>query len=147
MRPPLLNPLFAPVTSLSGVGPKQDKLFRYLLDRPETPRLIDLLFHLPSGVVDRRAQPKLRDAVPGNVVTVEVTIDRHRAPPRGRSRAPYLIYASDDTGDIVLTYFHAYANHLERSATSPACCKCSTAACRWSTRIASSMRRASRSCR
>ena len=31
MRPPLLNPLFAPITSLAGVGPKQDKLFRYLL--------------------------------------------------------------------------------------------------------------------
>ena len=26
MRPALLNPLFVPVTSLSGVGPKQDKL-------------------------------------------------------------------------------------------------------------------------
>jgi len=114
MRPPLLNPLFAPVTSLGGVGPKQDKLFRYLLDRSETPRLIDLLFHLPSAVVDRRAQPKLRDVVPGSVATVEVTIDRHRAPPRGRSRAPYLVYASDDTGDIVLTYFHGYANHLEK---------------------------------
>ena len=31
MRPTLLNPLFAPVTSLPGVGPKQDKLLRYLL--------------------------------------------------------------------------------------------------------------------
>ena len=44
MRPPLLNPLFAPITSLSGVGPKQDKLFRYLLGRDETPRLVDLLY-------------------------------------------------------------------------------------------------------
>src|SRR5205807_9234935 len=101
MRPPLLNPLFAPVTSLNGIGPKQDKLFRYLLDRSETPRLIDLLFHLPSAVVDRRARPKIRDAVAGTVATLEVTIDRHRAPPRGRSRAPFLVYASDDTGDVV----------------------------------------------
>ncbi len=31
MRPTLLNPLFALVTSLPGVGPKQDKLLRYLL--------------------------------------------------------------------------------------------------------------------
>jgi len=37
MRPALLNPLFALVTSLAGVGPKQDKLFRYLLGRDETP--------------------------------------------------------------------------------------------------------------
>ena len=48
MRPALLNPLFAPVTSLGGVGPKQDKLLRYLLDRSETPRLVDLLLHLPA---------------------------------------------------------------------------------------------------
>ena len=46
MRPALLNPLFAPVTSLSGVGPKQDKLLRYLLGRDETPRLVDLPLHL-----------------------------------------------------------------------------------------------------
>ena len=86
MRPNILNPLFAPVTSLSGVGPKQDKLFRYLLDRDATPRLVDLLLHLPSTVIDRRARPKIRDAVPGTVVTLEVTVDRHRPPPPGRSR-------------------------------------------------------------
>ena len=114
MRPALLNPLFAPVTSLSGIGPKQDKLFRYLLDRSETPRLIDLLFHLPSAVVDRRARPKIRDAVPGTIATLEVTIDRHRAPPPGRSRAPFLVYASDDTGDVVLTYFRAFPGQVEK---------------------------------
>jgi len=97
MRPALLNPLFAPVTSLAGVGPKQDKLLRYLLDREQTPRLVDLLLHLPSKVIDRRARPKVRDAVPGTVVTLEVTIDRHRPPPPRNSRVPYLVYASDET--------------------------------------------------
>jgi len=62
MRPPLLNPLFAPITSLSGVGPKQDRLFRCLLGRDETPRLADLLLHLPASVIDRRARPQIRDA-------------------------------------------------------------------------------------
>ena len=56
--PCLLNPLFAPVTSLPGVGPKQDKLLRYLLGRDETPRLVDLLLHLPASVIDRRAGRK-----------------------------------------------------------------------------------------
>ena len=59
MRPQLLNPLFVPVTSLTGVGPKQDKLFQYLLGRSETPRLVDLLLHLPVSVIDRRARPKI----------------------------------------------------------------------------------------
>ena len=114
MRPPLLNPLFAPVTSLSGVGPKQDKLFRYLLDRSETPRLVDLLLHLPTNVIDRRARPTIREAVPGTVVTLEVTIDRHRPAPPGRSRAPHLVYASDETGDVVLTYFRAKPEYIEK---------------------------------
>jgi ATP-dependent DNA helicase RecG len=114
MRPALLNPLFAPVTSLAGVGPKQDKLFRYLLGRNETPRLVDLLLHLPASVIDRRAQPKIRDVVPGTVVTLEVTVDRHRPTPARNARAPHLVYASDDTGDVVLTYFRAQPGYVEK---------------------------------
>ena len=114
MRPPILNPLFTLVTTLGGVGPKQDKLLRYLLGCTETPRLVDLLLHLPVNVIDRRARPKIRDAVPGTVVTLEVTVDRHRPSPPGRSRAPYLIYASDDTGDVLLTYFRAKPDYIEK---------------------------------
>ncbi|MBR0778145.1 ATP-dependent DNA helicase RecG [Bradyrhizobium diazoefficiens] len=114
MRPSLLNPLFAAVTSLPGVGPKQDKLLRYLLGRDETPRLVDLLLHLPSQVIDRRARPKIRDAAPGTMVTLEVTIDRHRPPPPRNARAPYLVYASDDTGDVVLTFFRAKPGYVEK---------------------------------
>ncbi len=114
MRPPLLNPLFAPVTTLAGVGPKQDKLFRYLLGRDETPRLVDLLLHLPASVIDRRARPKIRDAAPGTVVTLEVTVDRHRPPPPRSARAPFLVYASDDTGDVVLTFFRAKPGYVEK---------------------------------
>jgi ATP-dependent DNA helicase RecG len=114
MRPALLNPLFAPVTSLGGVGPKQDKLFRYLLGRDETPRLVDLLLHLPASVIDRRARPKIRDAVPGTVVTLEVTVDRHRPTPPRNPRAPHLVYASDETGDVVLTYFRAQPGYVEK---------------------------------
>ncbi|QOZ09579.1 ATP-dependent DNA helicase RecG [Bradyrhizobium sp. CCBAU 51765] len=114
MRPSLLNPLFAPVTSLPGVGPKQDKLLQYLLSRSETPRLVDLLLHLPSQVIDRRARPKIRDAAVGTMVTLEITVDRHRPPPPRNARAPYLVYASDDTGDVVLTFFRAKPGYVEK---------------------------------
>jgi len=114
MRPALLNPLFAPVTSLGGVGPKQDRLLRYLLDRDETPRVVDLLLHLPASVIDRRARPKIRDAIPGTVVTLEVTVDRHRPTPARSHRAPHLVYASDETGDVVLTYFRAQPGYVEK---------------------------------
>src|SRR5260370_35332712 len=115
MRPAVLNPLFAPLTSLAGVGPKQEKLFQHLLGRGEAAvRVIDVLFHLPSGTIDRRARPKLRDVTSGQVVTVAVTIDRTRPTPPPRARSPYLIYASDDTGDIVLTYFNARKDYLDK---------------------------------
>src|ERR1700684_3992380 len=65
MRPQILNPLFASVSALSGIGPKMEKLFARLIARDgEPPRIIDLLFHLPTGFVDRRNQPKLSDVPP-----------------------------------------------------------------------------------
>ena len=63
MRPPVLNPLFASLSALPGIGPKLEKLFGRLIGRGgEPPRLIDLLFHMPTGYVDRRNQPKLSAA-------------------------------------------------------------------------------------
>jgi ATP-dependent DNA helicase RecG len=113
MRPVILNPLFASLTCLSGVGPKLERLYARLLDR-EAPRVVDVLFHVPSGIIDRRARPKLRDVQLGQVVTVAVTIDKHRPGPPRRSRAPYRIFASDDTGEITLTYFNPRRDYLEK---------------------------------
>jgi ATP-dependent DNA helicase RecG len=113
MRPPLLNPLFAALTSLPGIGPKLETLYARLLDR-ETPRVVDLLFHLPSGAIDRRARPKLRDVEPGQVVTVAVTVESHRPAPPHRSRAPYQIYTADETGTLTLTFFNARRDYLEK---------------------------------
>jgi ATP-dependent DNA helicase RecG len=114
MRPDVLNPLFAAITSLPGIGPRLEKLFRRLLGRDDVPRVIDLIMHLPTGVIDRRARPKLRDVMPDTVVTVVVTVDRHRPAPPRRPRAPYQIYTSDETGDLVLTYFNPHKDYLEK---------------------------------
>jgi ATP-dependent DNA helicase RecG len=115
MRPPILNPLFAPLKTLCGIGQKLEKLFQRLVGRNgEPPRLIDLLFHLPSGFVDRRNQPKLSAVTPNTVVTVAVTVDRHRPPPPNRPRAPYNIDTSDDTNTLTITYFNARKDYLEK---------------------------------
>ncbi|HEY2754990.1 MAG TPA: ATP-dependent DNA helicase RecG [Pseudolabrys sp.] len=114
MRPPVLNPLFASLTSLPGIGPKLETLYAKLLDR-EMPRVVDLLFHLPSGAIDRRARPKLNDVQPGQVVTVAVQVEEHRPPPPHRSRAPYRVITSDGTGvTLTLTYFSARSDYLEK---------------------------------
>jgi ATP-dependent DNA helicase RecG len=114
MRPSILNPLFAAITTLPGIADKVARLYRRLFGREDTPRIVDLVFHLPTGAVDRRARPVLRDVVPGSVVTVAVTVDGHRPPPPNRPRSPYLIYASDHTASLVITYFNARKDHIDR---------------------------------
>jgi ATP-dependent DNA helicase RecG len=113
MRPPVLNPLFAIITTLPGVGAKLEKLYARLLGH-EQARILDLLFHLPTGAIDRRARPKLRDAALGSVVTVMVHVDRHRPAPPHRPRAPYQVYTSDETGDLILTFFNARKDYLHK---------------------------------
>src|SRR5450830_24863 len=114
MRPDVLNRLFASLTSLPGVGPKLEQLYARLLER-EAPRVVDLLFHLPAGVIDRRARPKLNEVQPGQVVTVAVTVEEHRPAPPHRPRAPYRIIASDGSGPtLTLTFFNARKDYLEK---------------------------------
>jgi ATP-dependent DNA helicase RecG len=116
MRPAILNPLFASASALKGVGPKLEKALARLLGRDGNPsgvRILDLLFHMPTGIVDRRARPKISELPMEGIVTLDITVGRHHPPPRG-SRVPYRVDCSDDTGDLKLVFFHAYAEHLSK---------------------------------
>ncbi|QFR35014.1 ATP-dependent DNA helicase RecG [Ancylobacter sp. TS-1] len=113
MRPDILNPYFAEITGLQGIGPKLARPFNRLLGREDGARVLDLLMHLPSSTIDRRARPTLSQVVPDSVVTLEIVVDRHVPTPRG-SRAPYRVYAHDETGDIVLAFFKAERSWMER---------------------------------
>lgn len=114
MRPAILNPLFASVSSLPGVGPKLVKLLTRLLGgtEPAGARVVDALFHLPASVLDRRRRPKLAEAPIGELVMVEVVVERHRA---SGGKGPYRVYVGDDTGDLTLVFFAAQTNWIERA--------------------------------
>ncbi|PSC02433.1 ATP-dependent DNA helicase RecG [Alsobacter soli] len=115
MRPALLNPLFAPVATLPGVGPKLALLFDALLAEPgRGARVLDLLFHLPHGVIDRSARPTIAEAPREGIVTLEVTVEEHRPGPPNRRNAPYRVIVSDGTGDLALIFFHAHAKRMEQ---------------------------------
>ena len=103
MRPALLDPLFAPLSALPGIGPKNAKLFDRLLGRAEA-RALDLLFHLPVGALDRRARPKIRDAQVDAIATLHVRVTEHRPPAPGR-KGPLRVLVEDDTGDVELVFF------------------------------------------
>lgn len=118
-RPDVLAPLFTDVKTLRGVGDRVAaalaKLLRHRGDaeRP-LPRIKDLLFHLPVSVIDRRASPPLSQAPFGQVATFEVTVGKHEVPPRSNRRVPYKVHCFNDSGSIILTFFHARGDYLKR---------------------------------
>lgn len=116
MRPFILDPLFASLSSLPGIGAKTGELYARLLGREaiEDCRIIDLLFHVPASLIDRRNQPGIALAAPGAIVTVTARVDRHQPPPRGNRNVPYRIFLHDDTGELALTYFRSYGDWLQK---------------------------------
>ncbi|MBZ6075088.1 ATP-dependent DNA helicase RecG [Microvirga puerhi] len=114
LRPSILDPFFAPATTLPGVGPKIAPLLDRLLGEPGRPaRVMDLLFHIPNGGVAREMKGSIADAPVGEPVTLSVTVAAHRPPPPGR-RAPYRILVEDETGDVVLVFFNGQKARLEK---------------------------------
>ncbi len=117
MRPMPLNPLFAKAQSLDGIGPKlSERLTRLVNSTVERtdPRVIDLLWHFPTGINDRRHRPKIAQAEPGALATIEVIVTRHVPPPRGNRKAPYRVWCTDETGEIELIFFRGQKPYLER---------------------------------
>jgi ATP-dependent DNA helicase RecG len=115
MRPSLLNPLFATAASLPGIGPKSGALLdRLFAESSAGARAIDLLFHLPHATIDRRKRPKIAEAPLDQIVTIEATVVEHR-PPGPRSKAPYKVLVEDETGDVLLVFFLANHQWIQRS--------------------------------
>ena len=107
MRPTILNPLFADITALPGIGPK----LAVLVGRVAGSRIVDLLLTPPVGVIDRSARPKIDEAPYDQLATILVHVDRHDPPPKGK-RLPYKIICSDETGFLTLVFFHARRDYL-----------------------------------
>jgi ATP-dependent DNA helicase RecG len=100
MRPAILNPLFAEVEALKGVGPRLAKpLHRLKLDRA-----VDVLFHLPVSWIDRKRVEVLDEADVGRVITIVLTARDYR---QGGGRGPFRVHAEDARGNFAtLTYFN-----------------------------------------
>ena len=104
MRPAILNPLFAEVAALKGVGPSQVRQ----LARLKIGRVLDLAFHLPTMMIERAAVETLDESLVGRPVIVPLTPARHD---RGGPRSPLRVAAVDRGGQWVdLTFFGQTAN-------------------------------------
>ena len=109
MRPEILFPFFCPVESLSGIGEKTAILCSKLCGS----NVVDLLFHMPAGFIDRRLKTKIAKAPLNEVVTVEVVVDCHYPPATRKS--PYKVLCHDDTGQIGVVFFHVYGNYPQQA--------------------------------
>lgn len=107
MRPQILFPLFAEVSSLKGVGPR----ILPLVQKVAGPLVRDLVFLSPSGVIVRRPM-EAATAVDGEVGIFEIVIDRLFVP--SRPGAPLKVRASDPTGFVHLVWFGGSPQHIDR---------------------------------
>ncbi|KKB09695.1 ATP-dependent DNA helicase RecG [Devosia chinhatensis] len=116
-RPEALEPLFRSLHTVKGVGDKLAALLTRFFGAPEGQEAIvlDVLMHMPSGIVDRRRQVGIAEAYLNQVVTLRLHIDRHQPPPRGKPHIPHRVFAHDDTGDINLVFFRAQGGWVEKA--------------------------------
>ena len=99
MDDPLL-PLLQPLTTLRGVGPAiAEKLARVA----GGDRILDLLFHMPTGYLDRRHRPRVIDAKPGEIATL--TLEVVSTEPPGAKGRPWRILCRDASAFIEIIYF------------------------------------------
>lgn len=106
MRPEILYPLFAGITSISGLGEKSAKLVSNLLGD----KILGLIFHLPSGIVDRSYSPQLINAQIGSICTIKVKVIEHIAPKR--KSQPYRVVVTVGTEQLILSFFKVYSDSI-----------------------------------
>jgi ATP-dependent DNA helicase RecG len=105
MRPQILYPMFASVTSLKGVGARLEPLLRKVAG----PLVRDVLFLKPHSLV-RRTPATLSQAADGQVMTFEVTVEEVQKP-RVHTQ-PLRVRVSDPTGFMTLVFFGRYGDQI-----------------------------------
>ncbi len=109
MRPEILNPLFCSIDTLKGIGSKYLKLVANLVGGTN---IVNLLWHLPYNIIDRRYTSTLGQIESGKIWTGVVTVTQH-LPPKTK-RQPYRIVCDDETGDITLNFFKYYDSTIKK---------------------------------
>lgn len=101
MRPEILNPLFTEVEALKGVGQQVAKL----LGKLRITRTVDLLYHLPTGSIERVRALAVDASLIGRNVILDLKPFATRETRSGRG--PTRILAADGEGNSVsLVYFN-----------------------------------------
>ena len=108
-RPAEIFQLFASTTSLAGVGVK----LASVLEKRVGQHVIDVLRHLPIGLIDRSQRPSLTNVDDGAIATFDLLVIKHDKPPRG-VRRPYRVFCENETGALELVFFHAHDDYVTK---------------------------------
>jgi ATP-dependent DNA helicase RecG len=76
-------------------------------------KVVDMCWHLPVGLVDRRKRPKIANIRDGEIVTLEVQVGVH-VPPR-QKRLPYRVHVHDETGEMQIVFFNPHGDWLTKT--------------------------------
>lgn len=106
MRPEILFPLYAPITSLKGVGSRVAPI----LEKLAGPIVRDVLFLKPHALI-RRRPATVADATEGEVQIFSVEIEAYQKP-RSPSQ-PWKVRTFDGTGFLTLVFFGGFGGQLE----------------------------------
>lgn len=102
MRPEKLFSLFSPIETLSGIGKKT----AVLCEKLEITKTVDLLFHLPTGYIDRRLKSDIVSLADSQYATLKVTPVKH-LPPFSK-KSPHKVLCTDSNGDTLnVVFFHS----------------------------------------
>ena len=104
------------VQTLNGVGPAVSEKLKKL----EIYNIQDVLFHLPMRYEDRTKVTPIGSLQLGQQALIEGRVDHSEIKFAGRGRRSLLCHLSDNTGAIVLRFFHfnkAQQNNLSVGAT------------------------------
>lgn len=109
LRPSILFPLFADISTIPGIGPRYKEFFRKL----GITNIAHLLWHMPTHVIDRGQHTSLKGVSQGDIVTIPIKVEQHQ-PPR-RKGLPYRILVSEGDYELEIVYFNAKSDYLERT--------------------------------
>jgi len=110
MRPEILYPLFADISTLKGVGERTHKLITNLINGN---KLVNMLWHLPTNIIDRTYAPKLINAIPGKICTIAVKVVEHIAPKTNKQ--PYKVIVEDESEQLTIIFFKVYAQSIAKA--------------------------------
>src|SRR3546814_19733266 len=92
MRPEILNPIFAEIAALKGVGPALARP----LKRLELERVVDVLFHLPVTWIERKTVAEMDAGDDGRNINIVLTPVEYRT---GGPRRPFRVKVVDAEGN------------------------------------------------